>query len=406
MVRTVGRLASIAGALSDEELARLLRLRDPLGVLSVFADTRAGEGVRHGPRAGEITVRGKLDELVASLRRDGPRERWRALRDRLDGLSGELDWLCDPGASGRGHALFAPLSGGTRLLACWRAFPNEVVLESSAYLRPLLAPLDAGRPVGIAVASAQSVRLIDWRFGQASEVLRRPIPDESVDWRRLQGPGPTNPAHVAQSSAQRDLFDRRLAEHRRGFLAAFASEVARAAGERGWTRLALAGEPRMAHGLGEALAGGALEIVSSPFVPPDSASATEVADAVVPDLERARLHERAVRAAEVREAGLTPGGAAALGLDETLAALDEGRVRELLIDPACERTGRRSPDGRLMPAGELLPGTSADELCAEPHLVERMIERALDTGARVTALEGRAAEHLGPWGGIAARLRW
>lgn len=35
-----------------------------------------------------------------------------------------------------------------------------------------------------------------------------------------------------------------------------------------------------------------------------------------------------------------------------------------------------------------------------------MIERALDTGARVTALEGRAAEHLGPWGGIAAQLRW
>ena len=74
MVRTVGRSAPIAGALSNEEFARLLRLRDPLGVLSVFADARAGEGVRHGPRAGEITVRGS-SRARASLRREA-RERW------------------------------------------------------------------------------------------------------------------------------------------------------------------------------------------------------------------------------------------------------------------------------------------------------------------------------------------
>lgn len=41
----------------------------------------------------------------------------------------------------------------------------------------------------------------------------------------------------------------------------------------------------------------------------------------------------------------------------------------------------------------------------EPHLGERMIEAALASGARVTALEGEAAALLAGADGVAALLR-
>ena len=42
----------------------------------------------------------------------------------------------------------------------------------------------------------------------------------------------------------------------------------------------------------------------------------------------------------------------------------------------------------------------------EPRLTERMVERCLETGARVTPVGGRAAAMLAETGGVAAQLRW
>ena len=42
----------------------------------------------------------------------------------------------------------------------------------------------------------------------------------------------------------------------------------------------------------------------------------------------------------------------------------------------------------------------------EPRLTERMVERSLATGARVTPVSGEGAALLADMGGVAARLRW
>jgi len=73
---------------------------------------------------------------------------------------------------------------------------------------------------------------------------------------------------------------------------------------------------------------------------------------------------------------------------------------------AARPAGARAPDGRLVAAGEVPPGVDPAELVPEPHLVERMIERAFGTGATLVAVEGPSAEPLAPYGGVAARLRW
>jgi peptide subunit release factor 1 (eRF1) len=89
-----------------------------------------------------------------------------------------------------------------------------------------------------------------------------------------------------------------------------------------------------------------------------------------------------------------------------LDALAEGRVHTLLLDAARELEGSATGDGRLYPAGVVPPGVSPDELRTEPHLAERMAERALETGATLVAVTGAAAETLAEHDGVAAILRW
>ena len=91
-------------------------------------------------------------------------------------------------------------------------------------------------------------------------------------------------------------------------------------------------------------------------------------------------------------------------MDDVLTALAEGRVQHLLLDPRRRHAGARAADGRLVAAGEVLPGAGA--AAPEPHLMERMLERALATGAGVTVLQDGAAEPLDAHGGIGAALRW
>jgi hypothetical protein len=61
-------------------------------------------------------------------------------------------------------------------------------------------------------------------------------------------------------------------------------------------------------------------------------------------------------------------------------------------------------DGTLY-AGEQVSGGGA-AVTAEPRLTERMVERALQTDARVSPIEGAASGLLADSGGTGALLRW
>jgi stalled ribosome rescue protein Dom34 len=81
----------------------------------------------------------------------------------------------------------------------------------------------------------------------------------------------------------------------------------------------------------------------------------------------------------------------AVGLQETLEALEQGRVAHLVFDASLEDGGG--------------PG----EITGEDgglRLGERLIELALATGARVTPVEGEAAEALVEAEGVAGLLRY
>jgi peptide subunit release factor 1 (eRF1) len=217
--------------------------------------------------------------------------------------------------------------------------------------------------------------------------------------------GPPGEAPVQTGSARGDQFDRALEDHRIRFIGSAAGDVAEAARARGWTRLAVAGDPRLTRPLVEGMPPHAdLEVVmvEGTF---DWRRPAELAAHLAPALEaaEARRLEELVREAAERAAARGHGAA---GAAQVAAALVEGRVDTLIIDPSRHIEGVRAPDGRLAPLGVVPEGADPAELEPEPRLDERMVELAVDGSARVVAVSGRAADLLAEAGGVAAITRW
>jgi Bacterial archaeo-eukaryotic release factor family 5 len=398
--------AQIGAGKTHALLAELAAIRDPEGVLSVYAASSAPTGERHEPHAEDIAVRGALDALLKEVEESGPRAKASALRSTIERLRSPLADLTDPTAGGLGRALFARLSGGDhRVIVTRDPVDALVMLGPAAALRPLLGPLDAGRPMGVVAVSGDRVRAVSLDDGSAEDVLALEFDDQSGEWRRLQGPASSNPAQAMQTASQRDLFERRFKEHRRRFVSGAADALVAMSGERGWERIGIAGSAEFTRALAEATEG-RVETVPCGFTPRHELSAGELARQFQPHLSAARERRHTVLVDEVRNAALAARGTAALGPDDVFTALAEGRVHQLLLDTRREMTGSVAPDGRLVRAGQKPPGVEVGELTSEPHLVERMIERTLAAGGDIVPLVPAAADGLSEWDGVAAFLRW
>jgi len=96
-----------ASGLNDAVLLDLLRMEDPLGVLSVFVEMPADGADRRA----EIEIRNKLTHLEHRAGGNGSSLRAEALRSTLALVTPALERLLDPRASGRCGAVFAAVSG-------------------------------------------------------------------------------------------------------------------------------------------------------------------------------------------------------------------------------------------------------------------------------------------------------
>jgi release factor family 10 len=392
-------------SLNRGTLEAVARLADEAGVLSVYATTDPRVEASSRP-AWQVRVRNELAELRHRVRSGGDHAAWAALAAALDALEPDLAWLLDGSASGRGRALFAPLRRPEPLLVSIQLpLTTAVVLEPTAYLRPLVAAWGIGAPAGVVDVAAHGIRAIDYRFGVAEEVYTQPYEESTVDWRRLSGPSSGIPGRAQHSAPQRDLYTRRVGEHLARFLHAAAPRLAELAGKLEWEDLVVTGDPELAAAL---LAGLPAELSASTVTAralTGSLPAPRVAEMIAPMLDAARYERARQLAEQARDAALT-GGPGAYGLGDTLSALVEGRVEHLLLDESRQWSARRAPDGRLYPGAEIPPGGAGDELVEEPDVAERMIELAYRQGGHVTLLGSAAGEPLAAADGIGAILRW
>jgi hypothetical protein len=278
--------------------------------------------------------------------------------------------------------------------------PNRVVLDRTPFIHPLLELLDEGGPVGVVLASRAQARLLEWRLGEL--IPLRELRAELVEPpHERSGPVGSRPAarHGTPSGEQRNARDRDRASRLIDRSASAASRLAR---ERGWERILVSAGERFTDSLLRAL-------------PPELRKAALPDPRVLLGLDAAALGqlitERIHEAQRELERDLIkrllerayPGGSAAFGPSEVVAALNQARVAHLIYDPLIRYRGSVAHDGTLYADNEGAPAYIA---AADLRLTERIVERALETGARVTPVEGAAAEGLTEATGIAAALRW
>jgi riboflavin biosynthesis pyrimidine reductase len=384
----------------QDTLVDLARRTAPHGVLSVYvhADTGADPGLQ----GAAIDLKNRLSELERNVAAEGPRERAEAVRDGIRRLAGEIERLTDPQQPGRGRALFAPLGDGEPIrLSSQMALPNRVVLDDRPFVHPLLELLDEGRPAGVVLVSQDEARMLEWRLGELRELERL---EAEVTEAPHERSGPVgSPLGTRSHSPMGEQRQAREREMTRRFLEQVADTAARLAAEHGWERVLVSGGERLTEP-----AIGALRLPAHVTVVRDPRVLTQLDHASLSAKVTEQLHahheeHEARLVARARDAALGS-GAGALGLSEVAGALNEGRVAHLIYDPEIRYEGGVDADGRLLAAGESSPGGASPT--PDTRLTERLVERALETGARVTPVEGASRAALAEAEGIAALLRW
>lgn len=382
---------------------QLRELSDPRGIVSLFVDT----GAEHGGSGGELALRNAISDLRREVSEEGPPDRSRVLERRLKELSVAIGELLNSAQPGRGRALFAGLSGGApRSLWSRHHLGTAAVLAPGAHLTPLLPAIEAEQPFGVISVSGDGVRALGLSDGNADEAAWLTFTIDAGEWRRMVGPASANPARRSTTASQRDLYRRRLEEHRERAASETVAPLVALAESRGWTRVLVSGSPALTEPLRRDWPRDAPPLLGADRRLVHTLSPEEVRRQAEPRLAEARRACQSELVKRAIDGALSSRGAAAVGLDDVLFTLREGQVHHLLLDPTFLHAGARAPDGRLVREGELPAGVRREELTPEPRLLDRMIERALATGAAVTSVEDPARSMLAERDGVAALLRW
>ena len=385
-----------ASDLVSAALRDLMRDEDPLGVVSIYVDMPADGADRRA----DIVLKNQLADLERRVDSQESPRRAEALRSAIERVMPTVERLLDPRTSGRGGAAFSPLSTSeVTFLTAPMPLSSRVVLDSRPFIQPLLELLDEGRPAGVVLTSARAAELLDWRVGDLRRLTRvtREFADDAGE-----RPGPIVPraAGARFVTRAREQRSRRERDRQMRWMEQVAAEVVHLTDEREWERILFSGDERLTVPLVEALPDRLRGVVLLDPRHLHESDHSSLAEDVAERLMEDRAGRNADLSRRVRGAAL---GAqrGALGLSEVVAALNEGRVEHVIYDSARRYTGGIGPDGSLFAEGERL-GLGKEE----PRLLERIVERALHTGARVTPLDGSAAGRLADADGIAALLRW
>jgi len=383
--------------LDADSIRDLSRRTDELGVLSVYvnADPRLDPNLR----TTAIDLKNRYRELQRRIGEAGD-GRSRKIAGELERIRPDIEHLANPkGSSGLGRIAFIALDDGWTLrLESALPVANRVVLDDAPFLHPLLELLDEGRPAGVVIASARQARVLEWRVGVLQELstMEREYVEAPHERAGQRGGGPPGQYH----SPIREQRDTREWAQAQRFLDQVGEVAARLAEERGWERILVS--------CGEQWTEECIERIPQPLrdkVSGDTRVLTGLDDAALAQLVTEWAHAQHAewerRLLDEIRANAGP-GRGVLGLSEVATALSVGRVSHLVYDPQVRYVGRVGANGTLYGGDEVGPdGGSPD-----PRFTERMIERALETRARIIPIEGAAGSGLADADGIAALLRW
>lgn len=316
------------------ELDRLMeRPASDVPVLSLYLDLRPGPAAR---RAREVFLARQRAALDAPAR-GGPGGRRAALEEALEGAE---RWIAGADPSDAGAAVFAA-AGGDAFDAFTLPVPvaNQLVVAARPAVAPLLHVLQGHRRHAVALVDRDHLRMLGvW--------MERVADEEAV---RMD---PYPAAHDVQGGGfAEQRYQRRKLEEARHFLAEFAQALAAFVARTGADDVVLAGTDENVGRFRRVLSPELdARVIATASVPVD-APAAEVVDRLQPVLGAIGDPDAEELLSRLRERAAT-GYQAATGVQPTLAALQSGKVRALLLvdDPAlrggrCARCGFLFADG-------------------------------------------------------------
>jgi peptide chain release factor subunit 1 len=367
-----------------QALRELQRRRPQEGVLSAYLDTSPQRARGRafvisfvdGCKAARLAVGGaERQHFEASVEQAG-----RYLSAELSPKSLGLAVF----ASGRLDYFYAvPLPYRPVDSVSWGARPHLALLQ---------AVLDEYERVAVLLFDSERARLFSVFLGAVEE--EREIADD-VPGKQATGGW----FGLAQSRYARHREDhvRRHADHATAALMEMEKQ-------RPFDRLFVAGPDEAIASLREVLPGPLRAKIVGRLRLEMFAGQAEVLATTLPEAARV---ERQVEAAEVAELiEEIPSPWVVTGLDETLSALNDGRVHTLFVADQF-----RSAGSQCQACGRLLPETSRCPFCGGSTLPiadlhEQVVERAVERGAWVESVSGPAAAELEQLGGVGGWTRY
>ena len=370
---------------------------EPAGelVVSVFARTDPRDPSNTTTTPGwHIALRDGLSALTEKLEASGERSdrlAFRPLRERIEKEMFKLD-----GAErARSVALFVDIEG-ERFERFSLQLPlrrDMVIADSRPFVSPLVDIADRGAPTGVILASGDLVRLVQIEQSEASEPESSTYELTLGDWRSFGGSAGGGPARGRQVTSHKEQYEARVDAQRHHMFEAAVTETAKRLQTLGWDRIVLCCEREIASTFRETLPAELSErVIAESDVNLLGEEPAAIADALEPVIDGAWA-QRTSALVELARERAAAGGAGALGAQETFAALAEGRVAHLVLDPEQDFSAV---------ADMIRPPLD----CPAQMIGERAVESAVATGAQVTAVADGSSPALADAGGILALLRY
>jgi peptide subunit release factor 1 (eRF1) len=303
------------------------------------------------------------------------------------------------GWQGKGVAVFSCQDAGF-----WRTYPlavpvhNDAYVSHRPYIKPLSDVLDAYGRYGVILVDSEGARMFLFEMGELVETTG--TLGEEV--RRVKHGGASGVAGMrggvsARTARRGEALVQRNIKEMAGAADAFCAENA-------CTRLVLGGTEANVSQFIDALPKSVQDKVIGTFTIDSDASASQIQAQSMALIEQV-AQQREVELVEQMLADWKRDGGAAVGISDTLAALQEHRASILLIDAGYEVSGYRCGNCRYL----MLSERDECPLCGGPvqrvdDLVETMTHRALEQGVEVEIVRGN--QELKDVGAVGALLRY
>jgi len=377
--------------LSLEDLKDLITWKSSGGILSIYVDVK--DRGKTALQRWKATIKSGLNQLAGRHSND---------ENLKEAIKEAYDDLMNLPQDMRKRSLIyfrSTDSGKTFHRSLQLPLDNHFVWMNTAFLRPVISLMDEAPVVGIAVLSMEVARIMTWRQGIIDA-------DKEVKMELETGleNEPTSGAGVGQrSGSSADTFKHKVDVQVSKKLEEVAKKMAELAEKYKWQNVILMGSPKFTDVVEEHLPSrqqnSVVGILDKNYINSSLGKIEEVTT------ELLWSWKRQIEFQQVGELINTvgSGGRALVGVQQSIDAMEQFRVEKLFFNSDLNISGYRDTNGTYLVD---VTEEEAEGLEVEPHIIERMIELAFESGAKIVPLEDKAAEKLGLEGGIGVLLRY